>query len=135
MKWKIFFIVITCTLSLIVVGFPQLFDNSQVSNNGANESGWIGAQLTDLSPTIREHLNYTDSYGIYIQDTIRNSPAQTAGLLPGDIITHINHIELTDVLPTINLINTLQPGNKYPVTIFRTGKYLHYEVIISPKTA
>lgn len=95
--------------------------------------GWIGAQLTDLSAAIKQHLNFPDSYGVYVQDTIRNSPAQTAGILPGDIITQINDMEVFEVLPTINLIAALQPGRQYPVMVFRQGQYLQYNVTIATK--
>ncbi len=95
--------------------------------------GWIGATLTDLTNTIRDNLHYAEQFGVYIQDTYVDSPAQIAGILPGDILISINNIHAQDVLPTINLIATLHPGHAYPFTIFRQGKYLDYSVTVTKK--
>lgn len=95
--------------------------------------GWIGATLTDLTHTIRDNLHYAEQYGVYIQDTYVDSPAQVAGILPGDILIKINNTDAQDVLPAINLIAALHPGNAYPFTIYRQGKYLDYSVTVSRK--
>lgn len=95
--------------------------------------GWIGANLTELTQEITKHLNYKDAYGVYVQDTLRDSPAQTAGILPGDIITNIDQQETSEVIATIKLIASLNPGDSHQFTVFRQGKYLEYTVIITPK--
>ena len=113
------------------------YDNSYQQNIATNitdpKSGWIGAKLTDLTQDIKQHLKYPDIYGVYVQDTIRNSPSQTAGILPGDIISKINNIEAQDILPAIKLISNLNPGKEYPFIIFRDGKFTEYQITISAK--
>lgn len=96
--------------------------------------GWIGAKLTDLTTTIRSNLHFMEQAGVYIQDTYLDSPAQIAGILPGDILIKINNVDANDVLPTINLIASLEPGHAYPFTVFRQGKYFDYSVTITKKT-
>lgn len=91
----------------------------------------LGAQLTNLTTVIKENLQYPEHDGVYVQDTIRHSPAQTAGILPGDIIININNTATPDIFPTINLIACLHAGETYPVTVFRQGKYLVYPVTIT----
>jgi serine protease DegQ len=116
---------------------PSNYDNSYqqyiATNSAEPNNGWIGAQLTDLTQNIKKHLKYPDSYGVYVQDTIRNSPAQTAGILPGDIISKINDADAQEVLPTIKLISNLDPGKPYPFIIFRDGKFSEYQITISAK--
>lgn len=104
---------------------------SQAIANKHQTHGKIGAQLTNLTPLIKKNLHYPDQDGVYVQDTIRNSPAQTAGILPGDIIIKISNIETPDIFPTINLISSLHPGETYPITVFRQGKYLVYPVTLT----
>lgn len=94
---------------------------------------WIGANLTSLTSAIRQHLNFSDTAGIYVQDTLRDSPAQLAGILPGDIIIKINNIETQEVMSTLNLIAALSPGAAYPFTIYRHGKYVDYLVTVDHK--
>lgn len=98
--------------------------NAQMYNN----QSWIGASLSELSTNIKNNLHYADQDGVYIQDTLRDSPAQVAGILPGDILIKINDTDTVEVLSALKLIASLQPGNSYAFTVFRQGEYLNYTV-------
>ncbi len=63
----------------------------------------------------------------YIQDVMENSPAQKAGVKPGDIFLTINKIELTDRERAIDLISS-SPGNPLKVKILRNQDTLLTEV-------
>ena len=95
--------------------------------------GWIGANLTDLSTEIKNNLNFESTYGVYIQYTFIDSPAQIAGILPGDILIKINEIEAQSVIPALNIIANLKPDSVYPFTIFRQGKYQDFLVKVTKK--
>ena len=101
-------------------------------DNNPNK-GWIGAQLTDLPINIKRHLKYPDQIGVYVQDTQRSGPAQTAGILPGDIITLVNNVEAQSLKHAINVISHLTPGKSYPFAVFRQGEYLEYAVNVSSR--
>lgn len=96
-------------------------------------SGWIGANLTDLSLEIKNNLNFESAFGVYIQDTFIDSPAQLAGILPGDILIKINEMEAQSVIPALNIIANLKPDSVYPFTIFRQGKYQDFLVKVTKK--
>lgn len=102
-------------------------------NEGKIVRGWIGAQLNDISDDMRQYLNYHDRYGVYVQATIRNGPAQKSGILPGDIITKIDEKRAKDLLATVRLISDLPPSESYTFEIFRKGKYLKYSVQIEER--
>ncbi len=105
-------------------------NNSQIQIDHTSDTvrPRLGAQLSILTATIRKNLHYAEQYGVYVQDTVRNSPAQTAGILPGDIIFKINNQDAQDLMPTLNLIAELNPGATYPIHVFRQGKELVYQV-------
>lgn len=107
---------------------------SQILNNGNVSRGWIGAQLTDISSDTREYLNYKDKQGVYVRDTLRNSPAQRAGLLPGDIITKIDNTPTVDINASLKQISTLKPEKTYNLEIFRQGQYIVYPVTVAERT-
>lgn len=107
--------------------------NSAYAEIKVDKPGKIGAILTDLTPTIKHNLKYTEDSGIYVQDTYLEGPAQVAGLLPGDILIDVNNTSAQDLLPTLNLIAQLEPGKIYPFTVYREGKYLNYTIVISDK--
>lgn len=108
--------------------------NQIVAQVGLPEEGaWIGANLTDLSLEIKNNLNFESTFGVYIQDTFIDSPAQLAGILPGDILIKINEMEAQSVIPALNIIANLKPDSVYPFTIFRQGKYQDFLVKVTKK--
>lgn len=100
----------------------------EIANTQSTAQSWIGASLSELSTNIKNNLHYVDQDGVYIQDTVRNSPAQIAGILPGDILIKINDTDTVEILSALKLIAALHPGSTYAFTVFRQGEYLNYTV-------
>ncbi len=102
----------------------------QLIKTGHIVRGWLGTQLNDLNKEIKEHLGYSEEYGVYIQAIVRNSPAQKSGFLPGDIIIKINDIYVKNVNDAIKLVGSLKPNNIYTVEVFRKFRFLVFSVLI-----
>ena len=64
----------------------------QAGNEGPGaEHGRLGLALADLSPDVRQQLHVPDQvHGAAIQDVRPGSPADNAGLAPGDVILELN---------------------------------------------
>lgn len=103
----------------------------QLIKTGHIVRGWIGTQLHDLNPELKSYLGYNDDHGVYVQGVIRNSPAERAGILPGDIIVKINDIDVKSVNEAVKLVGSLQPNKSYTVEIFRKFKFYSFSVLIS----
>jgi Do/DeqQ family serine protease len=97
--------------------------------------GWLGVRLNELSPEMRQYLGYHDLHGIYVQATVKNSPAQNFGILPGDILLAIDQHVLKDVASALRLIASLKPGQTCIIKFFREHKIYEYKVIIGNKNA
>jgi len=102
----------------------------QLIKTGHIVRGWLGTQLNDLNKEIREHLGFNDENGVYVQAIVRNSPAQKAGFLPGDVIVKINNIEVKSVNEAVKIVGSLQPNKSYTVEIFRKFKFLSFSVLV-----
>ena len=102
----------------------------QLIKTGHIIRGWLGTQLNDLNKEIREHLGFNEESGVYIQAVVRNSPAQKAGFLPGDIIVKINGIDVKSVNEAVKLVGSLQPNKNYTVEIFRKFRFLSFSVLV-----
>jgi serine protease Do len=59
---------------------------NKLLTTGTIDRGWIGIVIQPLSRDYAKYYNKPDLEGILIGDVISNSPAEKAGLLPGDII-------------------------------------------------
>ena len=62
----------------------------QLLDKGMVERGFIGVQVQDLNPDLAEAFGIKNQKGAIVNSVLPDSPAEEAGLLPGDIITNIN---------------------------------------------
>jgi Do/DeqQ family serine protease len=103
----------------------------QLIKTGHIVRGWIGAQLQDINTELKSRLGYNEEFGVYVQGVIRNSPAQKAGILPGDIIVKINNMDVKSVSEAVKLVGSLQPNKNYSIEVFRKFKFYSFSVLIS----
>lgn len=102
----------------------------QLIKTGHIVRGWLGTQLNDITKEIRDHLGFNETCGVFVQAVVRHSPAQKAGILPGDIIVKINDTEVKSVNEAVKLVGSLQPNKSYTIEIFRKFKFLSFSVLI-----
>lgn len=105
----------------------------QLIDTGHIIRGWLGAYLGELTDEIKKYLNYKEKYGVHIRAIFRDSPAQKAGLLPGDIIVKINGQELKNINSAVNIVSNLSPNKGYPFEIFRKGEFITFSVVITER--
>ncbi|MFT6287174.1 MAG: serine protease DegS [Alcanivorax sp.] len=86
--------------------------------------GWLGVSV--------EPLMMADGIGQALNVTAvsPDSPADRAGILPGDIITYIDNQIVVDGRQTKNRIALLRPGDKINVTIQRRQQTLDLEAVV-----
>ena len=92
--------------------------------------GYLGIMMQPINKEIRGYIDYKEGDGVYVRAVVRGSPAQKAGLLPGDVIIKINNTVITDERMALRLVSGLIPGKNYPLEIFRKGEYLSF--IVTP---
>jgi serine protease Do len=79
------------TLSLTV---GQFHGNSEVAGNDGRDgpqNGKLGLAVSDLTPDARQQINVPDQvHGVVVQSVRPASPADEAGIQPGDVIVEVN---------------------------------------------
>ena len=71
--------------------------------------------------------------GIPVSKIVVDSPANMAGLLPGDIITHFNGIPVDDSTVFSQNFNNLSPGDEIILTVQRQSVQYDYPIILSSR--
>ncbi len=98
-----------------------------------NERAGIVASLTDSESTIIANPGFTyipvtESAAIYqpgldsgacITEVFRDSPAEKAGLRPGDVIMKYNGIRITDETPLLGVMRTCNRGSTIEIEVRR----------------
>ena len=97
---------------------------------GKVEYGWLGVQPDDIQavdqgndayPGVARDLSVTDVKGSMVINVYRNSPAEKAGMLPGDYITRVNGKDVPDRDHLIQAVGDLLAGRSYDFDIVRYG--------------
>lgn len=102
----------------------QLFANGQV------EHPFLGIQMVDLSPSIKEKVNQHGQLdfkvvlddGILIMHVLRNSPADRAGLRPGDVILKIDNRPVKRATQVQEIVEASAVGAVLGIEVNRNGR-------------
>ncbi|MEY3182641.1 MAG: hypothetical protein RLZ35_626 [Pseudomonadota bacterium] len=97
--------------------------------------GWLGVMLQNINSEIREQLGYKDQEGVYVRAITQGSPAQKAGLMPGDIIRKIDNKTVKEVTKATGLVAGLKAGENYSIEIQRKNDILTFTVKLGERKA
>jgi serine protease Do len=96
---------------------------TELINKGKVERGYMGAQLTDVSPEVAKELKVPEGVGgALVSHVIKGEPADKAGLRPGDIIAAVNGKSVKSASDVVNEVGLLKPNTNVALTIYRDGK-------------
>lgn len=97
--------------------------------------GWVGVEAHALAATEAVEAGLPETQpGLMISGIFRDSPAQRAGLRPGDVILEINDLPVRgNGLEAMNYIAKVTPGEITYFTVFRTGETLRLEILTSER--
>jgi serine protease Do len=88
----------------------------------------IGISIQTVSPTMAAALGLGQDYGVIISDTTPGSPAETAGLKGGDVLTSVDGQPAENV-PTVSYNFLLRDsGEKVHVEVLRGTQKLAFDV-------
>ncbi len=89
----------------------------QIIQNGGVTRGWIGVEVQDLTPELAESFKRANTDGALIAGVLKGSPADKAGIKPGDILVKVESKLVTDSSVMLNLIAALPPGKAATLTV------------------
>ncbi len=105
---------------------------------------WIGIRFTSLDPQVQQELHTPIDYGAYIGPADATSglplvepgsPAATAGLQAGDIITALDGQRVDAGHPLDMLLVTHAPGETVTLSVLRNGQQLTVKVTLGTRPA
>ena len=96
----------------------------QIIKNGAVTRGWIGVEVQEISPELAESFGLKSAAGAMIAGVMRGSPADKAGLKPGDVLMAVEGKPVKDAQVMLDLIASLTPGQTAKFQVRREGKEL-----------
>ena len=96
---------------------------NQLIRNGSVERGWLGIGIQKLTPELATtfNLNQYDK-GVLVNSIRKKTPAESGGILPGDIIIQFDGKTVSSLRYFQNLVAKTIVGKMVAVKIFRDGQ-------------
>jgi len=91
----------------------------QIIQSGSVTRGWIGVAVQDMTPELAESFKLSDTQGVLISEIVRGSPADKAGIKPGDILIGIGDNSKIDSTSMLEIISALTPGKTVDLKLLR----------------
>ena len=93
----------------------------QLRQYGRVRRGWLGIDVQELNPALRESLEIGDTHGVLVSQVYRRSPASRAGLRAGDVIVSLNGVPVTDKNQLTSRVSALLPSTLVRLKLLRQG--------------
>ena len=92
---------------------------TQIIQHGRVVRGWLGVEAVEISPALAKKLSLNITNGLLVTATVKDGPTDRAGIVPGDIVTSINDLSVTDRHRSISQITDILPGEPIKLVILR----------------
>ena len=102
----------------------------QLKDGGKVRRGWLGVQVQRVTPDIAESLGVNGTGGALVTSVSPDSPAASAGLRQGDVITAFNGDPLEQMRQLPRLVASTEIGRTVPMTLLRGGKEESVQVTV-----
>ncbi len=94
----------------------------QLVKYGKVQRGELGIRMTPLGSEVADNIGAEGADSALVSEVIEGSPAEKAGLKPGDVITSINGKPVKSVRAVRNAIGLLRVGETAEIGVLRDGK-------------
>ncbi len=107
----------------------------QIIQNGAVTRGWIGVEAQEITQELAESFGLPDTAGALIAGVVRGSPADGAGVRPGDVLLAVGDKAVKDSQVMLDLIAALKPDERVTFRLRRDKTLLELPVRIGKRPA
>ena len=111
---------------------------TSVEQTGKLQRPYMGVVYVPITSDVKQQYNLSVSNGAYIptsdqageETVVSGSPADNAGVQPGDVITQVDGVDVDQTTSMASLLNKHKVGDKVTLTIVRDGKTISKDVTL-----
>ncbi|NOY73213.1 MAG: Do family serine endopeptidase [Gammaproteobacteria bacterium] len=105
----------------------------QILEYGHAIRGWLGIEVQNITTALADSFGLPEKTGVLVAGVLKNGPAHLAGLLPGDIITHIDNKEIHKASNLINAITSVPPETEIQLKLIRNRETTTIKAIVGER--
>lgn len=103
---------------------------AQLKEKGAVERGWLGVKLQEVSKDIAESIGLKDPMGALVVEVTKDSPADKAGVVAGDVILRFNNQPVTEMRKLPRLVAATKIGSSVKTILLHKGKEISTDITV-----
>lgn len=103
----------------------------QILERGKPVRGFLGVQMHDLDPAVRDQLGYEGKDGSAVVGVSPGSPAQAAGLQPLDVVRSVNGVAIFASSQLFSVVQRARVGDVITLDVWRNGEELKLKATIA----
>jgi S1-C subfamily serine protease len=96
----------------------SLISELQKGGQSGNGGGYLGVDITTLTPALRQQYGFTPTSGAVILSVVSGSPADKAGLVEGDVIVNIDGTAITSSDDLQKVVQADKAGQSVSITYY-----------------
>ncbi len=107
----------------------------QIIQHGSVTRGWIGVEAQEITPELADSFGLPDTEGALIAGVVRGSPADAAGIRPGDVLLAVSGKAIKDPQVMLDLIAALKPDERSAFRLRRDRNIVELQVKVGKRPA
>jgi serine protease Do len=107
----------------------------QLREHGKVTRGWLGVQIQEVTPALAKAMGLPNDHGAVVADVTNGSPAQKAGIKPGDVIESFNGHDVTRMRDLPLMVADTPVGSEAKLEIWRDKQETAVTVPIAEQPA
>ena len=104
----------------------------QITENGYVIRGWLGVEGQNVPLQTLQSIDL-QVQGVLITGVDEGGPGNKAGLKVGDIITHINQIDIKDTADVLDMIAAGRPGDNFRIDGLRERQSFSVDAVLGQR--
>jgi serine protease DegS len=105
----------------------------QVAAKGRVTRGWLGVAGQDVTPALAAAYGLREPRGVLVSTVTEGSPAQRAGLRPGDVIAAVDGEPAATAFGVLNQVAIREPGAMVRLSGWRGGQRLELQAVVGER--
>jgi serine protease DegQ len=101
--------------------------------DGQMTRGWIGVQPRDLTPEFADSFQLPVHEGVLVTGVLRDGPAAQAGLKPGDVVTAIGGVKVSNTAQLLRAVGALKPPARAVLAVQRGSDAMTLSVPVAKR--
>jgi S1-C subfamily serine protease len=105
----------------------------ELLKTGSVRHSFVGVNAAELTPQVADRLGIDRSGGVVVLDVQAGSPADEAGIRPGDIVIAFDGKPVGSVSEFLGKLRGTSPGDRVTLGVFRVGKEVDVAVTVGER--